>query len=130
MDLTTLKMLLQTTVEVLKAKLPAWAYGLLKGFLDTVQVNVNKVTLPAGDAPDFLKAWFKAFLLDQIREHVQMAFVQAILVRVVEAMDGMVLDYIWDLLAAKLAGGSAPLMMTAPRAVAIDLDDIVAAYAA
>ena len=128
MDLTTLKMLLQAVAEVLKSKLPAWAYGLLKGFLDTVQVNTNSVALPAGDAPDFLKAWFKAFLLDQIRDHVQMPFVQAVLVRVVESLDGMVLDFIWDLVAAKL-GGQPALMMSAPGAD-IALDDVVAAYAA
>lgn len=110
------------------SKLPPWLYAIVKGFLDDINPTApTHIT----DAPDALKSWVKEQLLDAIGR-MKFPFVARVLTRVVESLDGVILDFVWDSVMAQLKG-----LITSPSPVAalaageaINVDDITAEYAA
>lgn len=125
-----LKVLFQTILEVLRTKIPAWAYPFLKEFLDKALATAE-VTAVAAAAPDALKAWVKGFLLAQIDERVPFIVLRAVLGRLVKALDGAILDFVWDLAMDKLNGTNAARPMVAfANDDEFGLNDIAAAHAA
>lgn len=75
------------------SKVPAWVLGLLKSWLGGIKHT--EVSIPAGDAPDGLKTWLKAFLLQQVAS-IKMPFVRLVLTRLIENLNGAILDQVWD----------------------------------
>jgi hypothetical protein len=125
-----LKVFLETALELFKSKIPSWVYSFLKEFLDGVLARTETLPAMVGAAPDFLKGWVRNFLLAQIADHVGSAILKAILNRLVTAMDGAILDVIWDLTMDKLNGTStARPMLAMPNGDEFGLAAIVDSFA-
>ncbi len=117
----------EALLQVIKPRVPGWAYALLKNVLD--EVVSSQVTVPVGAAPDALKAWVQQLLLDQIAQRVKWPLVAAVLTRTVKTVDGALLDFVWDLAMAKLSGQPTPMMMTPAVHDPVSFDDLVDYYA-
>lgn len=120
------KAFVEALLQVLKPRLPGWAYALLKNILD--EVVKSQPTVPVAAAPDALKAWVQQLLLDQIAQRVKWPLVAAVLTRAVKAVDGALLDFVWDLAMAKLNNQPTPMMMVPAVYDPISFDDLVEQY--
>lgn len=125
MDKAALKMFLTVLLEFFKPKVPTWAYALIKSVLDKLIADFVPVM---GAAPDALKDWVKAHLLEYAAK-IPFPFVANVVTRAIGILDGAVLDYLWDLAQARLAG-QPPVMMSPPGHAALGFEDLVDSAAA
>lgn len=123
MDKSTLKMFLTVLLEFLKPKLGPVFYAMIKSVLDKMLADFVQ---PIGAAPDQLKDWVKQYLLEYAAK-IPVPFVAGVVTRVINSLDGVILDYLWDLVQARLLGQPV-LMGTTPEVAAftVSFDDLLA----
>lgn len=106
------KTLLPILLEVLKKYVGGWSAALFEKHLTPApdEVMTAEETEFKGSSLTDFKLWLQSVIIEQINARVKRVVIRDIMVRMVKALDGAVLQFIWDMLARN---GIVPAVKTA-----------------